>query len=186
MPLIVGLGNPGDEYAGTRHNIGFEVIDRLAQTLSASMEPEGGSMIAGVGRFKGVKTILLKPVTFMNLSGKAVLKACQKFHYLPTDILVCHDDIHLPAGKIRLRVEGGAGGHNGVQSIIDHLKTERFPRIRFGVGNDFSTGQQSDYVLSAFDESQKEAVEEGLVKAHDAALCYIREGVVQAMNQFNR
>ncbi len=185
MPLIVGLGNIGDAYEGTRHNIGFTVADRLAETLSAGMEPTDGPYILGVGRFKGVKTILIKPTTLMNNSGKAVLKACRKFHFLPADILVCYDDINLPAGKIRLRKEGGAGGHNGIQSIIDHLKTENFPRLRFGIGNYFDRGKQSDYVLSPFDKQEYEEVNQGIESAHDACLTFIREGIVRAMNAHN-
>ncbi len=185
MPLIVGLGNIGDAYEGTRHNVGFTVVDRMAKTLSAGMEGTDGPFILGVGRFKGIKTILIKPATYMNNSGQAVLKACRMFDFLPGDILVCYDDINLPTGKIRLRKEGSAGGHNGIQSIIDHLKTEHFPRLRFGIGNDFERGRQSDYVLSPFDTTQHEAVEEGLNKSHDAILCFLREGIVRAMNEFN-
>lgn len=185
MPLVVGLGNIGDAYEDTRHNIGFSVVDRLAVTLSAGMERTDGPFILGVGRFKGIKTILIKPTTYMNHSGKAVLKACRMFDFLPGDILVVHDDINLPPGKIRLKKEGSAGGHNGIQSIIDYLKTDNFPRMRFGVGNDFEKGRQSEYVLSSFDDEQKKAVEEGVEKAHDAALCYIREGIVRTMNEFN-
>ncbi len=185
MPLIVGLGNVGDAYKDTRHNIGFTIVDRLAKTLSAGMEPTDGPYILGVGRFKGVKTILIQPTTLMNNSGKAVLKACQMFHYLPSDILVCYDDINLPTGKIRLRPEGGAGGHNGIQSIIDHLKTENFPRMRFGIGDNFERGRQSDYVLSPFNDDEKPVVNEGVENAHNACLTFIREGIVQAMNFHN-
>ncbi|MDI6402608.1 aminoacyl-tRNA hydrolase, partial [Balneolaceae bacterium ANBcel3] len=101
------------------------------------------------------------------------------------DILVCYDDLNLPTGKIRLRPDGRAAGHNGIQSIIDHLKTENFPRLRFGIGNDFNRGQQSDYVLSPFNDNEEEAVEQGLQHAHDAVLCYLREGIRRAMNDFN-
>ncbi len=185
MPLIVGLGNVGEKYQDTRHNIGFTIVDRLADTLSAGLEETDHPFIMGVGRFKGIKTVLIKPTTFMNNSGKAVLKACQIFHYLPSDILVCYDDINLQAGNIRLRKEGSAGGHNGVQSIIDHLNTSNFPRLRFGIGNDFQRGQQSSYVLSPFDDDEVDVVDMGLNKAHDASLLFIREGIVQAMNVFN-
>lgn len=186
MPLIVGLGNTGDAYMGTRHNIGFSVIDRIANTLSAGMEKADDPFILGVGRFKGVKTILIKPTTLMNNSGQAVLKACRIFHYLPGDILVCHDDIHLPTGRIRLRKKGSAGGHNGIQSIIDQMQTDIFPRLRFGIGSEFQRGRQSDYVLSPFEDQELAAVNEGLDKAHDAILTFIREGIVRTMNNFNR
>lgn len=185
MPLIVGLGNIGEKYTGTRHNIGFSIVDRLAGTLSASMEKADDPYILGVGRFKGVKTILIQPTTLMNNSGKAVLRACRMFRYLPGDILVCYDDVNLPTGKIRLRPEGSAGGHNGIQSIIDHLGTRHFPRMRFGIGNNYSRGRQSEYVLSPFDDEEMPDVEEGLKKSEEAALCFIREGIVIAMNHFN-
>jgi len=185
MPLIVGLGNIGEKYRGTRHNIGFTIIDRLAGILSAGMEKADDPFILGVGRFKGTKTILIQPTTYMNNSGKAVLKACRFFHYLPSDILVCHDDVNLPAGKIRLRKEGSPGGHNGIQNIIDHLGTNRFPRLRFGIGNNYPRGDQSDYVLSPFEEEEIPLIDEGLKKAEEAVLCFIREGIVSAMNNYN-
>ncbi|MEX0680083.1 MAG: aminoacyl-tRNA hydrolase [Balneolales bacterium] len=185
MPLIVGLGNLGEAYQKTRHNIGFTIVDRLAQSLSAGMEKADEPYILGIGRFKGVKTVLIKPTTYMNNSGKAVLKACRMFHYLPSDILVCYDDINLPTGKIRLRKEGSAGGHNGMQSIVDHLGTHHFPRLRFGIDNQYQRGQQSDYVLSPFDEDEFPVVEEGLKTAHDAVLVFIREGIDRAMNACN-
>ncbi len=185
MPLVVGLGNIGEEYQGTRHNIGFTIVERITGILSASMEKADDPFIIGVGRFKGTRTILIQPTTFMNNSGKAVLKACRMFHYLPSDILVCHDDVNLPVGKIRLRKEGRSGGHNGIQSIIDHLGTHRFPRLRFGIGNNYQRGGQSDYVLSPFDGEELPVVNDGLKTAEAAVFCYIREGIVIAMNQFN-
>ena len=185
MPLIVGLGNIGEKYRDTRHNIGFTITDRLAGTLSASMEEADHPYILGVGRFKGTKTILIQPTTYMNNSGKAVLKACRFFHYLPSDILVCYDDVNLPAGKIRLRKEGSSGGHNGIQNIIDHLGTNRFPRLRFGIGNNYPRGGQSDYVLSPFDKEEMPLIDEGLKIAEEAILCFIREGIVSAMNNYN-
>ncbi len=185
MPLIVGLGNIGDVYERTRHNIGFTIVDRLAKTLSANMEKADDPFISGLGRFKGSRVMLLKPTTFMNNSGKAVLKACRFFRYLPSDILVCSDDVNLPVGKIRLRKEGGSGGHNGIQDIIDHLGTSFFPRLRFGIGDRYERGQQSDYVLSRFEAAESESVEQGLIKAEDAVLCFIREGIDSAMNNFN-
>lgn len=185
MPLIVGLGNIGEKYADTRHNIGFAIVDQLAGALSASMEEADEPFLIGVGRFKGVKTILIQPTTWMNNSGKAVLKACRMFHYLPSDILVCYDDVNLATGKIRLRKEGSAGGHNGVQSIIDHLGTRQFPRLRFGISNNYPRGKQSDYVLSPFDDEEVPVIRESINDAVEAALCFIREGITQTMNKFN-
>ncbi len=185
MPLIVGLGNIGEKYRDTRHNIGFMIIDRLAGHISASMEQSDEPFTLGVGRFKGTKTILIQPATYMNNSGKAVLRACRLFRYLPSDILVCYDDVNLPTGKIRLRKDGSAGGHNGIQSIIDHLGTDQFPRLRFGIDKNYSRGKQSDYVLSPFDSEELAIVEDGLKKAEESILCFIREGIVSAMNNYN-
>jgi peptidyl-tRNA hydrolase, PTH1 family len=185
MPLIVGLGNIGEDYRDTRHNIGFTIVDRLAGHLSASIEEAGEPYLLGVGRFKGTKTILIQPTTYMNNSGKAVLRACRMFHYLPADILVCYDDVNLPTGKIRLRKDGSAGGHNGIQSIIEHLGTDQFPRLRFGIDRNYARGRQSDYVLSPFSPEEQDLVGEGLKKAEEAVLCYIREGIVSAMNNYN-
>lgn len=185
MPLIVGLGNIGEAYRNTRHNIGFTIVDRLSGHLSAVIEESEEPYLLGVGRFKGSKTILIQPATYMNNSGKAVLRACRMFHCLPSDILVCYDDINLPTGKIRLRKEGSAGGHNGIQSIIDHLGTDQFPRLRFGIDKNYSRGKQSEYVLSPFDADEQDLVENGLKKAQEASLCFIREGIVSAMNNYN-
>lgn len=185
MPLIVGLGNIGEEYRDTRHNIGFAVTDRLAHTLSADMEETDEPFLAGVGRFKGTRTMLIQPSTYMNKSGLAVLRACRVFRCLPGDILVCYDDVNLPTGKIRLRKDGSAGGHNGLQSVIDYLGTNRFPRMRFGIGNEYSRGRQSDYVLSPFGQEELPLVDEGLKKAEEAVLYFIREGIERAMNNYN-
>lgn len=187
MPLIVGLGNPGDKHILNRHNIGFMIVDRLAKALPAHMEQTPGDpFIIGTGRFKGIETTLIKPVNYMNNSGKAVLKACRMLNLLPGDILVCCDDIHLPVGQIRLRKEGGAGGHNGIQSIIDFLNTTHFPRLRFGIGDNFQQGKQSDYVLSPFDEEELPIINEGLQKAREAIFLFLRKGIYHAMNEYNK
>ena len=185
MPVIVGLGNIGKEYDGTRHNIGFDVVDAIAEKLSATFKKGNGPYYLASGSHRGTKLLLAKPTTFMNLSGKAV-KSILGYHKIPVeDCLVCTDDINLPVAKLRIRAKGGAGGHNGLTDIIDSLNTDRFPRLRFGVGNDFPKGRQADFVLSPFDNTDSEAVAETVKRSCDAALCFAREGINRTMNLFN-
>jgi peptidyl-tRNA hydrolase, PTH1 family len=185
MPIIAGLGNIGETYEGTRHNIGFEIVRKLAGTLSVELRPGPGPYLCGVGMHRGNKTILVMPVTYMNNSGKALSKALTYYGVPPEECLVCTDDINLPTGTIRLRKSGGPGGHNGLADIIESIGTTSFPRLRFGIGNNFQRGRQADYVLSPFDRDEIETAETALQTAHDASLCYIREGIQQAMNKYN-
>ncbi|MEX0928706.1 MAG: aminoacyl-tRNA hydrolase [Balneolales bacterium] len=185
MPLIVGLGNIGDEYKGSRHNIGFDIIERLAATLKVELVPGNGPFLSATGRHRGKKTILLEPATYMNNSGQAVLRACRLFDITPSDTFICYDDINLSAGRIRIRENGGAGGHNGLQDVIDKLKTRNIPRLRFGIGNDFTRGKQSEYVLSTFPAEEHDVIQQSIMKAHDAALCFAREGITNTMNKYN-
>lgn len=185
MPLIVGLGNIGDEYMGTRHNVGFDIVYHIADTLSVKLKPGKGPFFVAEARHKGRQAILITPTTFMNNSGLAVSKALKYFDIPLSECLVCTDDINLPSGKIRVKESGGAGGHNGISSIIEVFGTIQFPRLRFGVGSDYSRGHQADYVLSPFNDDEQKLIAEGIDKAHDAALCFIREGIVKAMNTYN-
>ncbi len=185
MALIVGLGNPGVEYDKTRHNIGFEVVDRLAQELSAGWDGKGGPWLAAAARHKGSKLVLLKPTTYMNLSGQAVSKALRIFDFTPRQCMVVTDDLNLPPGKLRIRKSGSDGGHNGLSDIIARLGTTDFPRMRIGIGNDFTRGRQADYVLSLFDADQRPLMDQAVLKAAEAALCFAREGVDVAMNRYN-
>src|SRR5690554_3190978 len=130
MALIVGLGNPGPEYKGTRHNIGFELVDKLAEKLTITLTKSNGLFYMGQGHFKSSSVTLIKPVTYMNRSGKAVTKALALVKEQPEDCLICYDDINLEPGVLRIRPSGSAGGHNGVQDIIDRLGTRNFPRLR--------------------------------------------------------
>lgn len=185
MSLIVGLGNIGEEYEGTRHNIGFEIVDALADTLSITFGPGDGPFVVAEGRHRGRNVVLIKPTTYMNRSGVAVKKALAKYKTDQRDCLIIYDDLNLDVGDIRLRPKGSAGGHNGIQNIIDQLGNRDFARLRFGIGNDFPRGKQVDYVLSPFNNSDQKYVEEGIQKAHDACLHFVREGIQKTMNHFN-
>ncbi len=185
MALIVGLGNPGQEYEGTRHNVGFELIDNLSEKLTITLKPGNGLFFLGEGHFKGQKVTLLKPTTYMNHSGKAVTKALALTGDTPMDCLVCYDDIHLETGRIKLKSSGSAGGHNGIKDIIDRLQTRDFPRLRIGIGNDFKQGRQSDYVLSPFSSSQRKIIDETLEVASEAILTFLRGDIERAMNEYN-
>lgn len=185
MALIAGLGNTRSEYEGTRHNIGIEIVRAVAEHLSLEWKEGNGPFLLAEGRHKGQKLLLIIPTTLMNRSGQAVLRASRLYDVLPSEILVCTDDVSLDTGTIRLRAKGGDGGHNGLADIIEKLQTNKFPRLRFGIGNDYPQGQQADYVLSSFKVEEKEQVAESVIKARDAALCFVREGIHQAMNRYN-
>lgn len=185
MPLIIGLGNPGSKYAGTRHNIGFEVIDRLADAMSVRLSPGKGSFHEGKGNHAGHSIYLIKPSTYMNKSGDAVQQAVNWYKEDVGNCLICYDDLDLEIGTIRLRPGGSAGGHNGIKDIIQKLGTNAFPRLRIGIGNEFPRGQQVRYVLSPFSDEERKVMDTVLDKAVDAAFCFFREGIDQAMNEFN-
>lgn len=185
MPLIIGLGNPGNKYAGTRHNIGFEFIDKLAQKMSVRLGPGKGPFHVGKGRHAGYSVYLIKPTTYMNNSGDAVRQAVNWYKEDIGNCLVCYDDLDLDIGTIRLRPGGSAGGHNGIKDIIQKLGTNDFPRLRIGIGNEFPRGQQVQHVLSPFSEDEREVIEPTLDKAIDASFCFFREGIEEAMNKFN-
>jgi PTH1 family peptidyl-tRNA hydrolase len=183
--LIVGLGNPGSEYAGTRHNIGFAVLDQLAAAAEARFAPDRYGDRADL-RHKGRAFVLIKPSTFMNLSGKAV-RYWMEQEAVPADrLLVITDDLAIPFGAIRIRAKGGAGGHNGLTSIIETIGTEEFARMRFGIGSDFPKGRQSDYVLSPWSEEERKTLNERIELAAKAVLQFGLLGVASAMNNFNK
>ncbi len=184
--LIVGLGNPGADYVNTRHNIGFDVVDAVADRVKAPpYEHDRGNTMLTTGRFRGHAFLIARPLTYMNRSGAAV-RALLNLHGLSEqELLVVYDDINLDVGKLRLRPKGSAGGHNGIQDIIDSLGTDQFPRLRFGVGSDFPRGRQVDYVLAPFSQEQLPDVEAALPAAVDAVLTFVRDGIVTAMNRHN-
>ena len=184
--LIVGLGNPGGEYAGTRHNAGFEVVDRfLARHVKAFRERNARSGEAREGSFAGEKLIVLKPLTFMNLSGNAVLPVVKGESLKPSEILVIYDDIDLPVGRMRLRKNGGSAGHNGMKSIIQMLGTENFPRIRIGIGRPAHIGDEINYVIGAIPEEEIPKLDEGTEKAKEIVIEILKNGIDSAMNKFN-
>ncbi len=183
--LIIGLGNPGPEYDGTRHNVGFAVVDALAERASVGLRRERGDVLFGWGRQRACGFGLAKPQTYMNRSGGAVLALVRRFGLTPAEILVVVDDLALEPGRMRLRERGSAGGHNGVQDVIDRLGTDAFPRLRIGVGSNYERGRQAEYVLSPFAPEERPVVEETVARACDAALAFACEGTAVAMNRFN-
>ena len=184
MKLIVGLGNPGPKYAGTRHNIGFEVVDYLAAGPGCSTYRE--KFEAFVAEMKeGDETVLLvKPLTFMNLSGRAVRAAADFYKLDPTQVLVICDDFNLPLGKLRVRAKGSHGGQNGLRNIQEQLGTDAYARLRIGVGEP-AVGDAVDHVLSKFKPGERKAIEESVANAAQAALVWVRQGTEAAMNRFN-
>ncbi len=183
--LIVGLGNIGAEYAETRHNIGFKVLDALAGASDTSFSTARYGDVAEL-HYKGRMLLLLKPSTYMNLSGKAVRYWMECEHIAPENLLVISDDIALPFGSLRLRQKGSAGGHNGLKNIAELLGTEEFARMRFGVGGDFPRGHQVDYVLGEWTPDERAALPERLKVFGDAVRAFATIGLSQTMNLFNK
>lgn len=182
--LIVGLGNPGEDYAGTRHNIGFEVLDALAKASNAVFEPVRHGFQAQI-KFRGRTLVLQKPNTFMNLSGKAVAYWMQQ-EKIPLDrLLVITDDLALPFGKLRLKGSGSDGGHNGLKHIQSTLGTTRYPRLRFGIGSEFNKGKQVNYVLSPWHAEENELLPERMERCSQLVQSFSVVGLERTMNQFN-
>ncbi|MAE71684.1 MAG: aminoacyl-tRNA hydrolase [Gemmatimonadetes bacterium] len=182
--LAVGLGNPGPDYEETRHNLGFEAVDRVAETLSATWRRGAGRWLEALADRKGVRVLLQKPMTYMNLSGDAVASFVAIHRPEPERILIVCDDIDLPLGKLRLRKRGGAGGQKGLLSILEILGTEEVPRLRLGIGP--KTGDASDFVLSPFDDPERPAADEMLSRAKDLILELPGSDLDQVMNRYNR
>lgn len=184
--LIVGLGNPGQKYEHTRHNMGFLTVELLAEQLNVKLNKVKFKSAYNIVRFAGQKCLVMKPQTYMNLSGESVGEAA-RFYKIPADhVLVISDDVSLPAGKLRIRGGGSAGGHNGLKNIIQHLGTDRFPRIKVGVGSP-RPGEHDmvDWVMGKPMGEDRTAVEDALDRAGDAAKTLITEGIDRAMNRFN-
>lgn len=185
MFIIAGLGNPTKEYEGTRHNAGFMVLDALADKLNTDISEKKHKALCGRGVIDGEKVILLKPQTFMNSSGESIRAAADYYKVDPENILVVYDDITLAPGNLRIRAKGSAGGHNGIKSIISHLGTQEFPRVRVGVGEKPSRMDLADYVLGHFSQGEKKIMEEAVKEAADAVCEIVTEGIDHAMNSHN-
>ena len=184
--LIVGLGNPGKEYTHTRHNCGFLAIDALAETLKCKIDKGKFQGLYGQATYNGKKLFLLKPQTYMNLSGRSVLQMSAYYHIPPAQIIVLFDDISLQPGRLRIRGDGSAGGHNGIKSIIQELGSQEFPRVKIGVGAKPDPQQDlADWVLSSFSAAEKKALDSALPHAAEAALCIVENGVSNAANKYN-
>ncbi len=186
MRVVVGLGNPGSEYVETRHNVGFRVVAALAQRLRTELLAGRGDFATGSGRLSGQPVRLLLPLTYMNESGRAVRHALEQWECEASDLLVVCDDVHLPLGHVRLRRSGGPGGHNGLSSIIEAIRTDGFSRLRLGIGESPDEQDQAEYVLSPF-EADERATADAMVRDATAAIEIIaREGFETAMNRINR
>lgn len=184
MKLIVGLGNPGPKYETTRHNIGFMVARRLAEKSGISLKRQGYQGIYGVGRISGIESMILLPQTFMNVSGESVTAACKSLGISPGDLIIIHDDIDLPFSRLRIKVGGGHGGHNGIRSIAATLGTGDFCRLKIGIGRPVR-GAVSDHVLGVFDATERQQLPEVLDLGIEAVEAIITRGSATAMNSFN-
>ncbi|HHT7222039.1 TPA: aminoacyl-tRNA hydrolase [Bacillus cereus] len=185
MKLIVGLGNPGREYELTRHNIGFMAIDELAKRWNISLKEQKFKGVFGAGFVNGEKVILLKPLTYMNLSGESIRPLMDYYKIDVEDFVVMYDDLDIPVGKLRLRMKGSAGGHNGVKSTISHLGTQEFQRIRMGIDRPKNGMKVVDYVLGRFTSEEIPDVNHSIEKAADACEEWLNKPFLQIMNTFN-
>lgn len=183
--LIVGLGNPGREYAENRHNVGFDCVDLLAGKHGIALSKSQHKARLGTGQVAGRRAILAEPQTYVNSSGEAVGAVARYYKVAPEDVLVIYDDLDLPQGTIRLRPGGSSGGHNGIKSIVDHLGTQAFPRVRIGIGRPPGRMEPKDYVLQDFSAAEREVMVEVYDRVVDAVETFIREGIREAMNRFN-
>ena len=183
--LIVGLGNPGREYAHNRHNLGFDCVEILAEKYGISLDKQQHKARLGTGPVSGRHAILVKPQTYVNNSGEAVGPVARYYKVSPRDVLVIYDDLDLPQGTIRVRPSGSSGGHNGIRSIIEHLGTEGFPRIRVGIGRPPGRMEPKDYVLQDFGPAEREVMAEVFERVVGAVETFIQEGIRETMNRYN-
>ena len=185
MYIIAGLGNPEKKYDGTRHNAGFAALDCLAEKCGISLTEKKFSGICGRGVCRGEKLLLLKPLTYMNLSGNSVRAAADYYEITPDHIIILYDDINFACGRLRVRGQGSAGGHNGIKSIIAQLGTDAFLRVRIGVGGLCPNEDMVSHVLGHFSKQDAAVMEKSYAAAADAALCLLEHGTEEAMNRFN-
>ena len=185
MKIIAGLGNPTKQYEGTRHNVGFSVIYRLADKYNIKMNIARHKALIGTGVIAGEKVMLVMPQTYMNLSGEAVGEIMRYYKAEPSDLIITYDDIDLDVGKLRIRAKGSAGGHNGMKSIIAHVGSEEFDRVRVRIGHKPPEFDLADYVLSRFGKDELPLIRDAVDKAADAMEVIIRSGIEAAMNMYN-
>ena len=186
MKLVVGLGNPGLKYEGTRHNVGFAAVDLVARRHGLPWEAAPRGVEALVAAWRTGGGILAKPLTFMNLSGTAIVGLLQFYKIAVEDIIVVVDEVQLETGRVRIRPDGSAGGHNGLKSTIASLGTPAFPRLRIGVGRGDTRRDLADHVLARFEPGERSAIEDAIAKAADAAELFMADGVSAAMNRYNK
>ncbi len=193
MKIIMGLGNPGRQYQHTRHNVGFLCIDRLAERHSIKLKTRLCQSQNGTGQIEGEEVVLARPSTFVNLSGNAAAALLKRFDCKPQDLIVIHDDLDLPTGRIRVRLGGGSGGHRGIKSIIHMIGSQDFHRVRIGISRPFTDRSDDnyeteivDYVLGDFSRQENELIQPALDLACEAAATILAEGITAAMNKFNR
>ena len=185
MYLIVGLGNPEEEYSNTRHNMGFDTINKLANEYNIKINKNKFKGLCGNGIIENEKVILLKPQTYMNLSGESIKEAMAFYKIKSENIIVIYDDIDIEPGVIKIRKKGGPGGHNGMKSVISEIDTQNFPRIRIGIGKPENKGQLIEYVIGKMPQTDKDILEKATILGKEAILEIIKNGVDIAMNKFN-
>ncbi len=185
MYLIAGLGNPSRTYEGTRHNIGFTMIDAIGNKFGIDVTTKKHKALVGRGMIDGMRVILAKPQTYMNLSGESIREITDFYKIEPENIIIIYDDISLDVGQLRIRKKGSAGGHNGVKNIIAHLGTQEFPRIKVGIGNKPEGWDLADYVLSKYTKAEQEALEEASEGVIGAVKLMLADDIEAAMNKYN-
>ncbi len=183
--IVVGLGNPGDKYARTRHNLGFWFIDRLAEEHGIELNKRSKHVVSGDGEIDGTPVVLAKPRTYVNNSGEAVKSLMTRYKASYEAILVVYDELNLPPGKIRLRKDGSAGGHNGIKSVISAVGSQDFPRLRIGIGRPTQSGDEIDYVLGKMSPEERKTADEAIDRAVEIVGVFLAEGVTEAMNRYN-
>jgi len=184
MYIIAGLGNPGKKYENTRHNMGFIAIDLLAEEFGIKVDKLKFKSLVGEGRIAGQRVLLMKPQTYMNLSGEAIREAVNFYKIDPEELIVIYDDIDIPTGTFRIRKKGSAGTHNGMRSVVYQIQSDQFPRIRVGIGSEKKV-DLIHYVTGGVSKSEKELLEDALVKAAKSAACIVEKGIDKAMNEYN-
>jgi len=185
VKVIIGLGNPGKKYEDTRHNAGFMAIDKISDKWNIPVQQHKFRAIVGEGRIEGEKVLLVKPQTYMNLSGESVIEVLSFYKLTPDDIVVIYDDLDLPCGQLRLRLKGSAGGHNGIKSLIQHMSTQEFKRIKVGIGRPEPGRSVSDYVLQTFSAAERPVINAAVEQAAEAAAMWTREPFELVMNRYN-